>query len=355
MLVRFDRSNTKHGMRAIHILAVLLLLAAGAAAGAEKKACHGGDEAALLAVKAAFSNTSSFMSWTPDIPCCDWPGIDCSDDDGSGGTTGRVVSLAILRDDGITGAVPGDAIAGLTRLQILFLFKLPRVSGAIPAALARLSGLKELTISRTGVSGPVPSFLGALKALESLDLSFNALTGAIPASLGAPPRLISVDLSRNRLTGRIPPLLLSKAGPQAFLSLSHNKLSGGIPAEFAAVNFEQIDLSRNQLTGDASLLFGRGDDDKPVLDSADLSRNALSFNMSGLRLTRRLDSLDLSHNMIYGGIPAVVANLTNLQVFNVSYNRLCGAVPVGAAARYDLYSFAHNKCLCGAPLPDACR
>jgi hypothetical protein len=49
MLVRFDRSNTKHGMRAIHILAVLLLLAAGAAAGAVKKACHGGDEAALLA------------------------------------------------------------------------------------------------------------------------------------------------------------------------------------------------------------------------------------------------------------------------------------------------------------------
>jgi hypothetical protein len=48
-LVHFDRSNTKHGMRAIHILAVLLLLAAGAAAGAVKKACHGGDEAALLA------------------------------------------------------------------------------------------------------------------------------------------------------------------------------------------------------------------------------------------------------------------------------------------------------------------
>jgi hypothetical protein len=139
-LVHFDRSNTKHGMRAIHILAVLLLLAAGAAAGAEKKACHGGDEAALLAVKAAFSNASSFVSWTPNIPCCHWPGIDCSDDDGSGGTTGRVVSLAILRDDGITGAVPGDAIAGLTRLQILFLFDRlgsQRASSAWPARTTR--------------------------------------------------------------------------------------------------------------------------------------------------------------------------------------------------------------------------
>lgn len=116
-----------------------------AIAAAFKQQCHAGDNAALVAVKAAFNNASYFGSWTPDNPCCDWFGIECDD------STGRVVSLALLRDDNVTGPVPGDAIARLTRLQGLMLFKMPGVSGAIPAALAKLSGLTELTISRTGV------------------------------------------------------------------------------------------------------------------------------------------------------------------------------------------------------------
>ncbi|RLN27764.1 polygalacturonase inhibitor-like [Panicum miliaceum] len=95
----------------------------------------------------------------------------------------------------------------------------------------------------------------------------------------------------------MPPLLLSKAGPEAFLTLSHNSLSGTVPAEFAAVSFVQVDLSRNALTGDASVLFGRG---KALLVAANLSRNALSFDMSRLDLPERLASLDVSHNAIRG-------------------------------------------------------
>nr|CAB3463562.1 unnamed protein product [Digitaria exilis] len=43
--------------------------------------------------------------------------------------------------------------------------------------------------------------------------------------------------------------------------------------------------------------------------------------------------LDVSHNAIYGGVPAEVA------IFNVSYNRLCAKVPTGGnMARFDTYS-----------------
>ncbi|XP_062232432.1 polygalacturonase inhibitor-like [Phragmites australis] len=325
-----------------HAVLLVVLLLAAAAAGASKQQCHDDDRAALLAVKSAFRNASYFVSWTPDIPCCEWFGVSCD-----ASATGRVVSLAIMRDANVTGPMPGAAIARLTRLQELMLFHVPGVSGTIPLSLARLSGLRDLTISRTGVSGPVPPFLGKLTALMSLDLSFNALTGSIPASLAALPRLASINLSRNRLTGAIPPPLLSKAGPEAFLTLSHNNLSGTVPAEFASVNFVQIDLSRNALTGDASVLFGRG---KLLLGTVNLSRNAFSFDMSELELPARFDSLDVSHNAIYGGIPAQAGNLSQLMFFNVSYNRLCGEVP-GSMARFDVYSFQHNKCLCGAPLP----
>jgi Leucine-rich repeat (LRR) protein len=327
------------------LLVLLIAASPAAAAAAASSRCHSGDKAALLAIKAALGNPYHFASWTPGTPCCDWYDVECDD------ATGRVVGLAVFQDANLTGAIP-DALAGLSHLQNLRLHHLPGISGPIPPAIAKLSNLSFLTISWTGVSGPVPSFLGALTRLAQLDLSFNSLAGAVPASLAALPNLYSIDISRNRLTGSLPPLLFSRTPQVAYLRLSHNNLTGTVPAEFAAVNFARIDLSRNGFTGDASPLFGRA---KPA-QQMDLSRNAFSFNLSGVELPEQLILLDVSHNAIYGGIPAQVANLTNLNFFNVSYNRLCGAVPAGGnMASFDAYSYQHNRCLCGASLANPCK
>ncbi|TVU18428.1 hypothetical protein EJB05_34529, partial [Eragrostis curvula] len=305
-------------MKMRSLVAVILLLSslvAAASAAGKKDRCHAGDRAALLAVKAALGNPYHFASWTNDTSCCDWYDVDCDP------FTGRVVGLSVFQDANLTGTIP-DAVAGLVHLQNLMLHHLPGISGPIPPAIAKLSNLSQLTISYTGVSGPCPSFLGALTKLTFLDLSFNALSGAIPASLAGIASLSGINLSRNRLTGAIPPPLLS--------------------------TFAHVDLSRNALTGDASVLFGVA----KVLEYVDLSRNAFSFNLSGVGLPEQLGFMDVSHNAIYGGIPPQVANLTNLQQFNVSYNRLCGEVPTGGNMdRFDAYNYQHNKCLCGAPLP----
>ncbi|TVU18426.1 hypothetical protein EJB05_34527, partial [Eragrostis curvula] len=332
-------------MKMRSLVAVVLLLSslvATSSAAGKKDRCHAGDRAALLAVKAALGNPYHFASWTNDTSCCDWYDVDCDP------ITGRVVGLSVFQDANLTGTIP-NAIAGLTHLQNLMLHHIPGISGPIPASLAKLSNLSFLTISLTNLAGPVPSFLGSLTNLAQLDLSFNSLTGAVPASLAALPNLYSMDISRNRLTGSLPPLLFRKAPQVAYLRLSHNNLSGGVPAQFAAVSFAQVDLSRNAFTGDpSSALFGAG---KP-LQQLDLSRNAFSFDLSGVALPEQLDAMDVSHNAVYGCVPAQVANLTNLQLFNVSYNRLCGEVPAGGnMARFDAYSYQHNKCLCGTPLP----
>ncbi|XBI31723.1 hypothetical protein VPH35_055259 [Triticum aestivum] len=308
-----------------HALLVLLLgcLLAGAATAEPSweltyKDCHPDDKAVLLAFPESWSS-----SWAPDTPCCDWFAAACAR------STGRVVGFSVFQDPNFTGTIP-SAIAGLTHLEDLFLHH-PR----------------GLEISWTAVSGPVPSSLGKLKKLTQLDLSFNSLSGAIPVSLGAIP---GITLSRNRLSGAIPQMFLSEsAGQDVYLDVSHNNLTGPIPASFAAVNFTHLDLSRNALTGDASGLFGRGKE----LQYIDLPRNAFDFYLSGVVvLPEKLFHLDLSHNAIHGSIPVQVANVANLLAFNVSYNRLCGPVPAGGnMARFDLYSFLHNKCLCGAPLP----
>ncbi|XP_047093572.1 polygalacturonase inhibitor-like [Lolium rigidum] len=330
-------------MAAFPLLLLLcsLLLATSTAA----DQCHDDDHAALVAIDTALGSPYHFASWTPDSACCDWYDVDCDAE------SGRVIGLRVFQDTNMSGAIP-DAIANLTFLQTLTLHHLPAISGAIPDSLAALSNLSQLTISHTGVSGPVPSFLGLLTALTVLDLSYNSLTGAIPASLADLPNLSSINLRRNHLSGAIPSLLLSKSPDQAYLWLSSNNLSGAIPAEFATVDFAHIDLSRNALTGDAACLFGAG---KSSLQHVDVSRNALRFDLSGVEFPENATYIDLSHNGIRGGIPTQVANLTNLQQFNVSFNRLCGEVPAGGnMARFDRYSYLHNKCLCGAPLT-ACR
>ncbi|XP_037467661.1 polygalacturonase inhibitor-like [Triticum dicoccoides] len=326
-------------------LVLLLLVLAGAviASAENNKDCHPSDKATLLAVKSAFGNQSHFASWTPSTPCCDWHDITCNDAD-------RVIILLFFEDVNLTGTIP-DAISGLTELLVLNLYYLPAISGPIPKGIAKLSKLTSLSISLTSVSGPIPSFLGALTKLNDLTLSSNSLTGTIPASLAGLRYLDTIDLRNNRLTGTIPPLFYNSKSPIiSYLLLSNNHLSGSIPTEFAAVGFQFIDLSHNALTGDASVFFGRTKE----LESINLSHNALSFDLSSVEFPEEMQAMDASYNAIRGGIPAQVANVTNLRQFNVSYNKLCGQVPA-ALARLDVYNFQHNKCLCGAPLPDPCK
>ncbi|WVZ95654.1 hypothetical protein U9M48_041388 [Paspalum notatum var. saurae] len=332
--------------------------------------CHEDDQAALLAVKSALLSTDAgdsasgdgssaddqadnyLSSWSPDYFCCDWRDVECDN------ATGRVVGLSLTQDANLTGAIP-DAIANLTHLRTLVLHHLPAVSGAIPDSLALLSDLQTLSISYTGVSGAVPAFLSQLTELASLDLSYNALTGAIPASLADHPSLSSIDISRNALSGAVPPLftgLLSSnksTTDGVYLSLAHNNFSGAVPAGFGSVGFAHLDLSRNGFSGDPSAaVFGHG---KPLLQHLDLSRNAFRFSLTGVELPEQLVYLDLSHNGVRGRIPAQVATLAGLKTFNVSYNQMCGVVPTGGnMPTFDAYSYQHNKCLCGTPLP-ACH
>ncbi|XP_004960590.1 polygalacturonase inhibitor [Setaria italica] len=334
-------SQQPHGRLLVLLLFCCLV---GAATSGSTMQCHDEDQAALLAINDALGSPQHFTSWTPDTFCCDWYDVDCDN------ATGRVAGLTVIGDGNVTAAIP-DAIANLTSLRTLVMRHLQGLTGVIPESLAQLSGLSQLTISYTGVSGPVPAFLSQLTELTLLDLSFNALTGSIPASLADLPALASIDLSRNRLEGPVPALLLSKCAGEAELWLSHNNLSGAIPAGFAAVNFTHLDLSRNSLSGDASPVLGRG---KP-LQHLDLSRNDFRFSLTAVEMPEGLTYLDLSHNAIRGRVPAQVADLAGLQLFNVSYNKLCNVLPTGGVmAKFDAYSYQHNKCLCGSPLP-ACH
>ena len=67
-------------------------------------------------------------------------------------------------------------------------------------------------------------------------------------------------------------------------------------------------------------------------------RNLLEFNLSKVVLAKRLIALDLNQNKIYGSIPVEITAL-KLQFFNVSYNRLCGQIPIGGKLQIKLRLF----------------
>ncbi|KAG0473815.1 hypothetical protein HPP92_015672 [Vanilla planifolia] len=306
--------------------------------------CNKQDKRALLAIKASFNN--SFKSWISSIPCCDWAGVDCDPNLSPDGT--RVTGVRVFADPDLPGTIP-SALGDLPFLTVILFHKLPLLVGSIPLSLTRLTRLSLLDLSWNSLSGPVPKFLSSIPSLTYLSLAFNRFSGAIPPELALLPNLGALHLDRNHLTGAIPTTFggFNRSSPPD-LYLSHNNLSGKIPLELGVPQWSVVDLSRNLLTGDPSVLFGS---EKPTTQ-IDLSRNLFEFDLTRVSFPVNLTLLDLNHNMITGSIPAQLNEVAGLVGFNVSYNRLCGAIPVGqVTARFGPDAYFHNRCLCGSPLP----
>ena len=102
------------------------------------------------------------------------------------------------------------------------------IRGTIPPELGRLTGLRELDMSRNLLTGAIPSELGELKNLERLRLNRNYLSGKIPAELGGLGELTHLSLGFNNLVGDIPEELGELKNLEV-LSLSHNLLTVVLP------------------------------------------------------------------------------------------------------------------------------
>ncbi|KAJ0984492.1 hypothetical protein J5N97_002848 [Dioscorea zingiberensis] len=322
-----------------HITLILLLLYSSSLPLLVSSAkCHKDDKKALLKLKAGFGNPID-LPWTSDVACCAWYGVICNS------ITGRVLNIDISSVN-LSGTI-SPAIGDLPMLSEIHIQYAPFLTGSIPYSITKLP-LTKLTIRFTALSGPIPAFLGELKDLTDIDLSGNLLTGPIPEPVASLPKLDRLTLFGNKLTGTIPPSLFRGQTRGDLLYLSDNLLTGEIPRSVGDADVAYIYLAGNRFTGDASFLF---EGQKNTFE-IDLSRNRFEMNMSSLSFTHSLNKLDLSNNRIYGSIPESVATLEGLNTFNVSFNRLCGRIPIGGNMNlFDRYCYTHNKCLCGSPLP----
>ncbi|KAL8041535.1 hypothetical protein ABFX02_10G171300 [Erythranthe guttata] len=303
------------------------------------KKCHPNDKKALLQIKKDLNNPYELISWNPTTDCCTWSMVDCDE------KTNRITRFDT--SDANFGLPIPAAIGDLKYLENLAFHKV-NATGQIPESITKLTNLKFLDLRWNSLTGPVPSFLSKLKKLTYIGLSFNSFSGTIPASLSQLPNLGGLRLDRNKLTGSIPESFADFRQQDFYLYLSHNQLTGNIPARLGHANFTWIDVSRNRLEGDISFLLGKN----KSLNTADFSRNMFQFDFSKVEFSESLRNLDLNHNRITGRLPEGLAKMGDLISLNVSYNRLCGKIPVGGNLQdFKTTSYSHNKCLCGAPLP----
>jgi len=159
------------------------------------------------------------------------------------------------------------------------------------------------------------------------------LDGTIPHEIGYLTEMEQLDLSRNRLTGHAPSR--SSGGnpyravrPPYFASLaalilSENRLAGSVPADMGsnAPRINRLDLDHNVLTGPlpGSLFFLTG------LTRLNVHKNLLTGTLSrDFGRLKSLRFLSLYENQFGGTVPQELGLLSDLEGLYLDHNMLSG-------------------------------
>uniref|UniRef100_A0A1D1YPM0 DNA-damage-repair/toleration protein DRT100 n=1 Tax=Anthurium amnicola TaxID=1678845 RepID=A0A1D1YPM0_9ARAE len=165
--------------------------------------------------------------------------------------------LVLAGNGGLGGWIPPVA-APLLHLDL----RQNNLTGRLPRPLPQT--LRYLSVSGNAMWGPVEALDAAFPDLAFLDISANAFSGPIPASLFAPrsppeeevpPPPAMLLLQRNNLSGPIPSPPEPAAVARWTVDLSHNRLTGPLPAGLAAAGI--LFVNHNRLTGAVPSEFAR--------------------------------------------------------------------------------------------------
>ncbi|KAB2073648.1 hypothetical protein ES319_A07G097300v1 [Gossypium barbadense] len=170
--------------------------------------------------------------------------------------------------------------------------------------------LDFIKMSSCKIGPQFPSWLRKKTNFFHLDISYSNISDNIPYWFwNLPLRLMFLDLSFNQISGRVPNLPL-KFDRIPLIDLSSNLFHGPIP-QFLSKS-TTLDLSNNMFNGPLSYLCTNKD-------------SGLSY-------------LDLSNNLLSGGIPDCWIKSRRLTIINLENNNLSGVIPTSLGSVETLQS-----------------
>ncbi|VAH44187.1 unnamed protein product [Triticum turgidum subsp. durum] len=303
----------------------------------------------------------------------------------------KSLKYLMLAENNFSGTIP-PVYGRLAELQALDLSN-NTLTGGIPATIGNLTSLLWLMLAGNQLSGQIPPEIGNCTSLLWLNLADNQLTGKIPPEMTEIGRNPGPTFAKNRndtsvlagsgecqamkrwIPASYPPFsfvysvmtrencrtiwdrilkgygivpICTNSSSRArsntvsgYVQLSGNLLSGEIPPQIGAMrNLSLLHLDGNRLTGQLPPEIGR----LPLV-MLNVSRNNLSGPIpSEIGDILCIERMDLSFNNLSGELPASLFKLTELSMFNVSYNPLLSGnvSTTGQFGTFDEQSFLGN-------------
>ncbi|KAL0865803.1 hypothetical protein Bca101_044921 [Brassica carinata] len=224
-----------------------------------------------------------------------------------------------LSHNNFHGELPRSFVKGCYFLKYLWLSH-NKLSGEVFPESVNFTSIEALFMENNMFTGNIGEGLRNSKDLTILDISNNNLTGVIPSWIGEFSSLFTLQVSNNSLEGEIPISLFSIRDLK-LLDLSANILSGDIPPRVTSENMVALLLQDNHLSGEIPYTLMA---DVYVLD---LRNNMLSGNIPKFTNIQNIHSLLFRGNNLTGGIPHQLCGLRNIQLLDLSKNRLNGSIP----------------------------
>ncbi|CAL5065082.1 unnamed protein product [Urochloa decumbens] len=255
----------------------------------------------------------------------------------------KLKSLSLC-DTNLTGSLPNGLPQRLSNLVMVDL-RWNNLIGTVPLWIGNLTKLQGLGLSFNKLDGVIhEGHLSGLPNLEFLLLAHNSLSIILNSTWVPPFNLDTIelgschlgptfpmwlkwqtsahiiDISNTSISDMVPDWFWVTASSVIILDMRNNQISGFLPSKLEFPKANAIDLSSNQLSGTIPEL--------PVyLTRLDLSRNNVSgplpldFGAPGLL------TLLLYKNSISGSIPSSLCKLRQLQLVDLSDNKLTGSIP----------------------------
>ncbi|MBA0780025.1 hypothetical protein Gotri_004172 [Gossypium trilobum] len=263
-----------------------------------------------------------------------------------------------LSGNHFNGLIPPFHRSGVPNLAYLDLSR-NRLSGSIPSSLFTLSTLQTLSLGYNSFSDyqlKLDMFF-QLNNLRFLDLSnMSLLIGSHNKSLTF-PQLEGLALRSCNLTEF--PEFIKSQNKLTSLHLSNNRIHGLVPNWLWKTTLIWVDLSSNRIDIPNQIAFDDAISSFPMLRWLHLQSCNISTFPAFLKSQESLEDLDLSNNKISGAVPnwvwkkslqslnlsnksltsldqfssnqdslrAPICNLSQLQSFDASFNKLSGSIP----------------------------